>query len=380
MFSSSLPSSLAPSAHRATLDADLIAGFYAAAAHAQDYSGPWSALCAAFKADTGLLYRQSRPAASPDILAAQNWPGFGRDPSAPRPRADIHQKAGNSCVPMDANTAALPSLAAFDASEQPPARALHVLRATVQLDGTALIGMGLHRAGGTPAFDDADRRAFDGLGRHVASALRLEGMLAAARNSGAIRAAALDLHPHGVVVCTGSGGLVFANRAGRAIAEAGGLQLGVSRACLSGLRPSEAARLERLIASVAAGRDGGSVRIDRGPGLSLVAAIVEALPIHPVGLPPGTGREAGRSVLVQISLRDLGATTDASPAILMDLFGLTPAEAGIVPQLLAGDSASLIAQSRGVAVSTVKAQSAKILIKTGAANLRALSTMIAMIS
>jgi DNA-binding NarL/FixJ family response regulator len=373
MLSSSLPSSLALSgpSHRTALDADLIAGFYAAAAQAQDYSGPWSALCDAFKADTGLLYRQSRPTASPDILAAQNW--SGSEQATPHAWADIR-------VPGLPNTAAPPSLAAFDASEQPPARALRVLRATVHLDGTALIGMGLHRADDAPAFDDADRRALDGLGRHVASALRLEAMLGAARNTSAIRAAALDLHPHGVVVSTGMGGLVFANRAAREIAEAGGLQLGVSRACLAGLRPSEAARLERLIVSVAAGGDGGCVRIDRGAGLPLVAAIVEALPVQMADLEPVAARRGAPSALVQISLRDLGATTDASPSALFDLFGLTPAEAGIVPQLLAGDSASLIAQSRGVAVSTVKAQCAKILVKTGAANLRALSMMIAMIS
>ncbi len=60
----------------------------------------------------------------------------------------------------------------------------------------------------------------------------------------------------------------------------------------------------------------------------------------------------------------------------MDLFGLTAAEAAIVPQLLEGDTAHLIAQSRGVSAATVRGQAARVLAKTGAANLRALATMV----
>jgi DNA-binding NarL/FixJ family response regulator len=45
--------------------------------------------------------------------------------------------------------------------------------------------------------------------------------------------------------------------------------------------------------------------------------------------------------------------------------------------LLEGDSITLIAQSRGVSAATVRAQAAKLLEKTGAANLRALASMIA---
>jgi DNA-binding NarL/FixJ family response regulator len=106
----------------------------------------------------------------------------------------------------------------------------------------------------------------------------------------------------------------------------------------------------------------------------MLAAIVDPLPLSLAAVAQPAGR--GQS-LVLITLRDLSATSDSAASHLMDLFGLTAAEAGIVPQLLAGDSVSLIAQSRGVAVSTVKAQAAKVLAKTGAANLRALATMIA---
>jgi DNA-binding CsgD family transcriptional regulator len=349
-------------------DPDLIAGFYAAATHADRWNGALSALCAAFEADKGLLYRQSRPSGRPTVVAARNWP------------------AATGRVVLAAPRSASPPPAILDSLLPPQAGARHVISATIALDGTALVGMGLHRKRDAPDFTEADRAALDGVGQHVAAALRLEALLRAERTACAIRGAVLDQYAHGVVIATGGGALIFANQVARTIAAAGGLVLGQGPACIGRLRPDEAARLEALITSVAGGGMGGCARITRA-GLPVVAAIVEPLPagmadpglLAGLGGRPGAGGldDAAGERLALISLRDLGATTDASASYLMDLFGLTAAEAGIVPQLLSGDSVSQIAQSRGVAVSTVKTQAARVLAKTGAANLRALATMIA---
>jgi DNA-binding CsgD family transcriptional regulator len=351
---------------------DLIAGFYAAATHADRWNGALSALCAAFNADKGLLYRQSRPSGQPTVVAARNWPAAaGRVilvPQAPPRRAGRAASAG-------------PAPAILDALQPPPAGGRHVISATVKLDGTALVGMGLHRQVGAPDFTEADRAALDGVGQHVAAALRLQALLDAERTACAIRGAVLDQYAHGVVIATGSGMLIFANRAAGAIAAAGGLVLGQGPACIGRMQPDEAARLEALITSVTGGGMGGCVRITRA-GLPVVAAIVEPLPAGMAdaaliaGLRAGGLDDAAGERLALISLRDLGATMDAAASHLMDLFGLTAAEAGIVPQLLSGESVSMIAQSRGVAVSTVKTQAARVLAKTGASNLRALATMI----
>jgi DNA-binding CsgD family transcriptional regulator/GAF domain-containing protein len=327
----------------ATQPPDLIAGFYAAAAHEDAWGAPWSALCAAFAAETGLLYRQSRASDTVHVLAARNWPGLPA-------RAIVLDPAAPHAAPDN----------------------VHVLSATIPLDGTTLVGMGLHRPIAAPRFTEADRRALDGVGRHIASALRLETMLAASRAASDIRSAALDLLPHGVVICTGAGTLVLANRAAHAIAEANDIDIGIGRACLAGLRGPDAIRLEELITSVGGGRAGGTARLSRAAGAPAIAATVAPLPVRLETALAGRWQRT----LVMITLRDLGATADASPALLIDLFGLTAAEAGILPQLLAGDTASMIAQTRGVAVSTVKAQVTKVLAKTGAGNLRALATMI----
>jgi len=83
---------------------------------------------------------------------------------------------------------------------------------------------------------------------------------------------------------------------------------------------------------------------------------------------------------VLITLRDLAATADIAACQLMELFGLTAAEAAIVPQLVEGETAHQIAQSRGVTAATVRGQMARILVKTKAANLRALATMVTVLA
>jgi DNA-binding CsgD family transcriptional regulator len=184
----------------------------------------------------------------------------------------------------------------------------------------------------------------------------------------AARSAALDRIRHGAIIVAADGRVLFANDAARKLAESGNFTIGADSAVLSVNHPEERARLAALIADAAAGRGSGSLRITRARPLGMLAALVSPLPIE-----AGARTEPGMAL---VTLRDLAATADIAPAQLMDLFGLTAAEAAIVPQLLEGDTAHLIAQSRGVSAATVRGQAARVLAKTGAANLRALATMV----
>jgi len=201
---------------------------------------------------------------------------------------------------------------------------------------------------------------------------RLQGQLAAEKLANAICAAALDQQSHGSIIVTATGEIVFANSAAERLARSGGLVLSIDGATCTDKR--EAALLALLIESAAQGGPGGCTRISRGPKRPILAVTVSPLP---VALNADMVSAGSVSSLALVSVRDLGATSDAGQAQLMELFGLTGAEAAIVPQLLSGDSISLIAQSRGVSPATVRAQAARLLDKTGAANLRALASMIA---
>jgi DNA-binding CsgD family transcriptional regulator len=330
-------------------DPDLVAGVYAAAAHPDRWNHAWAAVCHAFDAENGVLFEQDNPSAAPRILAATNW-----EDSAPRLFGEFYRQA-------DAQAGSALAGMSFRDSYG------HLLTTTVALEGAARAGLGLHRATTGAEFASSDRAALDGVARHVAAALRLEKLLTEERLASAMRGAALDHYSHGAVIVDSQGAILFANDRALRLAATGGLVLGAAGEGLSCDRPNEADRLATLIYRAAARGEGGTTRITRAGRHAILAATVE-----PLALATGAGRR-----LVLVTIHDLGATSDAAQTDLIGLFGLTGAEAAIVPQLLAGDSAALIAQSRGVTVATIRAQAARVLAKTGAANLRALASMIA---
>ena len=262
---------------------------------------------------------------------------------------------------------------AYDAFVLPSAGgAFHTLCAIIRLDHADFARIGLHRPADGRAFDESDRQKLAALTHHIAGALRLQDLLAEAQLASATRAAALDQTCHATVITSASGAIVFANDAALRLERGGGLML--TSAGVTCADRAEAAKLASLIDSAAHGGPGGNTRISRGPKRPILAATVSPLPLS---LADSVHVRAESRQLALVTIRDLGATSDAGQAALIDLFGLTGAEAAIVPQLLAGDSMSVIAQSRGVSAATVRAQSTRLLDKTGAANLRALATMIA---
>jgi len=350
-------------------DPELIAGFYEAAADPAAWEPTWAAVCRAFQAPAGLLYHQPDGNTPPRILAATSALG-----QAPRPPAALAAFAAGD-MPVQYRTVlghevVSPQLwdgteAGSGAGRTLAAGTYHVLGASVPLDGAARAGIGLHRPIDAPAFDEDDRAALDGVTRHLAAALRLSAALEAERFASATRAAALHGLRHGAVIVGADGAIAFANDSARALARDGGLVLGAIGDVLRCDRAAEADRLSTLIRAAAEDGSFGCTRITRGARQSLLAAVVT--PLEPT---PSCRRAL-------VSVRDLGDACDAAQTHLAALFGLTGAESAILPQLLAGDSATLIAQSRGVRVATIRTQVARVLTKTGAANLRALASMMA---
>jgi DNA-binding CsgD family transcriptional regulator len=366
--------------HSPASDPVLIAGLYDAAAEPSHWNTAWDAVRRAFGAETGILYREASGQSEPDVLVTNHW-----SPAATKLYRDHYV----GLDPILARAMASPVSATLLSQEVVPPReaerselyndfalpygggAFHTLCAIIRLGGTDFLRIGLHRPIDGAAFDENDRLALEKLGQHVAAALRLRDQLHAEKRSSAAHAAALHQLRHGAVIVTATNQVLFANDAAESLAGGGGLILaGGSITCAD---RREAARLRSLIESAAQGGPGGTARISRGAHAPILAAIVTPLPIT---LANGTVANPEDNELALVTLKDLGATSDAGHANLIELFGLTGAEAAIVPQLLSGDSMNLIAQSRGVSVGTVRTQAARLLEKTGAPNLRALATMI----
>jgi len=353
-------------------DPALVAGFYEAAADATCWAPTWAAVCDAFEAPAGLLFHHPEGDGRPHILASTNWDGLDLPPyvNALPPNKDGGGRY-RSILGQEVRASALPSHAeTFDSVGEPGsgAGAFHVLGASVPLGGSARAGLGLHRPMDAPAFGENDRVALDGMARHLAVALRLSAQLETERAANATLAAALDGMRHGTVVATADGTVVFCNEAAHRMADEGGLILGEEGGRITCEQSDESARLAKLMRKAAERGEGGCTRITRNGKRAMLAAVVTPL--------DATETMKARPLAV-VSVRDLVDPSDATETHLMDLFSLTAAEAGILPQLLAGDSASLIAQSRGVQVATIRTQAARVLAKTGAANLRALASMVA---
>ncbi len=353
--------------------AGLIGELYEAAAEPARWSLVWTALLAAFDAGSGLIYRQSQGADGASRAVAE-WP-----PAPLRSLDDGRIHLDPFAPPGELNRCfsgllgrEVPVARAFGPAGGYPdfARAriggaTHVLEAALPLEGFTCAGIALHRAEDAGAFSPAEARALDALARHIAAALRLERRLAETRVARATRDSALDQLGHGAIIATGAGQVLFANRVAQALAQSGAIQLDGPAGLCPASDPAHA--FASLLRDAAAGKPGGILRLLRPNGPPLSAAIVP-LPT------PIASQGAG---LALITLRDVAPAPEISPSQLMALFDLTPAEASIVPQLLAGASARVIAQSRGVKAATVRDQAARILTKTGAPNLRALATMIA---
>jgi DNA-binding CsgD family transcriptional regulator len=149
----------------------------------------------------------------------------------------------------------------------------------------------------------------------------------------------------------------------RLLHEADGLAIGTQRA-LRAATPSLTARLASLIAR-AIGTPGepgasGTLRLPRPsgkPDLTLVA----------VPLPP---RAAGLGALhpaVLLQVADPGARAGPHRTVLVEAFDLTPAEADLAAELLAGLSVREIAVATQRSIATVRTHLASLLAKTGTA-------------
>jgi DNA-binding CsgD family transcriptional regulator/PAS domain-containing protein len=170
---------------------------------------------------------------------------------------------------------------------------------------------------------------------------------------------ALDSVMHGIVLVTRDAHLVHANRAAMTILEArDGISLG-PKGILFAAKPAETAALRRLIDGCARPASGGGVvRLSRPSG----ARSIEAL-VTPLG-PLGRGEISGRA-LAMVFLRDPESKPKLAPAVLRDLYRLTPGEARLAADLLSGSSLQEIAEARRLSRETLRSQLQDLFRKTG---------------
>jgi PAS domain-containing protein len=213
-------------------------------------------------------------------------------------------------------------------------------------------------------FDSPEVVALECLMPHLRRAARLHSQVSSLRRQNQALEAALDRLTFGVLITDGAGRVLLLNRAAEEMATANdGLRLQGGR--LEATQSEAAIALTRCIAEAVrtAGRrgsqGGGSVCVPRPSGRRPFAVLVAPLS-------PETTLAAEHQVPAALILvTDLDRRPDVLGRRLVELFGLTAAEACLAVALAAGKRLEDIAEERSVRMPTLRTQMRAILNKTG---------------
>jgi PAS domain-containing protein len=199
---------------------------------------------------------------------------------------------------------------------------------------------------------------------HLQRAARLHLRMHEMRLQSQTVEAALDRLPFGVVIADATGRALSVNRAAAEMAAANdGLLLRDGR--LATARTGETAALARHVAEAVQtagcrnGHGGGALLVPRPSGRRPFALLIAPLsPEVALGTPH-------RTPAALILITDLDSRPELLGRRLVDLFGLTPAEACLAVALAGGKRLEDVAEERGVRMSTLRTQLRAILDKTG---------------
>jgi DNA-binding CsgD family transcriptional regulator len=159
----------------------------------------------------------------------------------------------------------------------------------------------------------------------------------------------LDWLDLGVIIADGAARPIRLNRrAGSIVARGDGLYatpFGITTAI-----PEETGRLRQAIAAAATG--GTRLRLTRPSGAPPL--LVTVIPVR-----------GGAASCVALFVMDPDITGTPSPALLQELFGLTPAEAVFAAEISRGDGMQAVAERLSIAPTTARTHLTRIFEKTG---------------
>jgi DNA-binding CsgD family transcriptional regulator/PAS domain-containing protein len=228
-----------------------------------------------------------------------------------------------------------------------------------------IVPLGIVRRAGSERPDRHDLDLLQRLLPHMQRSVQLYLRLASLEARGSVSEDALDHLPLGIVLVDAGGKVLFLNRSAEAIvAAADGLTVREGTLCAA--TSTETRALGKLVAEAAATSAGAEAMASPGGAMALSRPSMSSpLPVLVVPLrgrqPLLTGRHAAAAVFVT----DPERFASVPGRRLVELFGLTPAEAQVAVGLLAGKRLGRIAADRGVQLPTVRNQLRAVLAKTG---------------
>jgi len=260
------------------------------------------------------------------------------------------------------------------------------------LSVSKVIPLGLHRDVASRPFGEEDKRTLAQLLPHLQRGLQMRARLAPTTSS--LGAGALDALPIGVIVVDREMRILYSNAEAAALLSDSQSGLSSARprpgpvtgACrLFARHPDDDAQLCRLVGAASRGGAGGGMQIHARPGAlpgdsGMLSALVCPALRH---LSSSTQPNMGTSVIhgaATVLTRHLLRPSSPPVRLLIDLFGLTRAEAEVAVALAGGVTAEDVASTRRVSLDTVRSQIRTVLRKTGASGLRDFERIIALSS
>ena len=230
------------------------------------------------------------------------------------------------------------------------------------LDKQFMGAIGIHRPHSARPFEADDKNHLDMLLPHLSRAMLLHRRLQGLTQGRRLVLDALEKLSVGMIAVDAQATVLFANpTAERLLRE--GLGLTCRQGCLGAADPTKEGELRRLIqqAGLAAfgrsGEAGGVLALPRPGGRPLSLLIC---PLRPQALSFGSSIPAALLIF---------GDPDASPSTptqaLIELYGLTPAEARLMAALVDGERLEDYADRQQISINTVRTQSKQIFAKTG---------------
>ncbi len=252
----------------------------------------------------------------------------------------------------------------------------HIVGCVTPVGEAGVLALGIHRPEQAGPFSMAERNQLSLTLPHLRRALQLRHRLG---DAGPVGFSSLDLLPLPTVAMDAEQRLLHANAAARHLLGQG-QAVKVERSggpgaagIVTASHRHERAALAQLVRRVGLGlAPSGAARLTGAEGQAL-AAIALPLPARLAESPALKGR--GRVLLM---LRDLERRPPPAE-VLREVFGLSLSEADIAAALVGGVSAEQVAARREVTVATVRSQIRMIMTKTGAASLRDLERLLALL-
>ncbi len=193
---------------------------------------------------------------------------------------------------------------------------------------------------------------------HLRRAALLHSELFSVRARLATFTAHLDRYPYPFLLVDPQGLVIYANAAGKQVTERqDGLVLACGQLSVSDRKSN--AQFLKAITELSAGTPLWRLDVERPSRQAPYRLILMPVP-HTGAMPFGISQPAAAVLIIS---REFGPELD--PAILRDLYSLTPAEARVTARLALGRSAEEIAEELGVSLETIRSQIRSVLSKTG---------------